>query len=106
MEGAIRSYRKALVDAGTIDSCKVALTSALAAIQNKEWYPGPGSEEEVKTALARNIAEHASFGETDPQKLQSRALRKYFLDQWNWLGPTPSLLRAPRRRRKRVPQAG
>jgi hypothetical protein len=86
-------------DAATRGNCHEALKAALAIVQNIDCRPS-GHDEEVKMALAKNIAEHAAFGETDPQKLRSRALRKYFLDQWNWLSPTPSLMRPPRRRRR------
>jgi hypothetical protein len=84
--------------ARTVDSCQEALKSALATVQNMDC-PKSGRDEDVKTALAKNIAEFAAIGETDPQRLSSCALRKYFLDQWNWLSPTPSLFRPPRRRR-------
>ena len=91
------SSKRKPFDARTLDSCQKALTSALAIVQNLDWESG--RDEDVKTALARNIAELAAIGETEPQRLTSCALRKYFLDQWKWLSPTPSLFRPPRRRR-------
>jgi hypothetical protein len=61
--------------------------------------PESGRDEDVKTALAKNIAELAAIGETDPQRLSTCAVRKYFLGQWEWLSPTPGQFRPPRRRR-------
>ena len=93
------SSRQKSLDAATRGRCHEALKSALAIVQNIDC-PASGHDEKVRMALAKNIAEHAAIGETDPEKLRSRALRKYFLDQWNWLSPTPSLMRPPRRRRR------
>jgi hypothetical protein len=92
------SSKQKSFDAATLATCQEALKSALAIVQNTDC-PAFRHDEDVKVALARHIAEHAAIGETDPQKLRSRALRKYFLDQWNWLSPTPSLMRPPRRRK-------
>jgi hypothetical protein len=92
------SSKRKPFDARTLDSCQEALKSVLAIVQNMDC-PESGRDGDVKTALAKNIAELATVGETDPQRLSSYALRKYFLDRWKWLNPTPSLVRPPRRRR-------
>jgi hypothetical protein len=81
-----------------LESCQEALKSALAIVQNMDC-PESGRDEDVKTALAKNIAELAAIGETDPQRLSTCAVRKYFLGQWTWLSPTPGQFRPPRRRR-------
>ena len=93
------SSKQKSFDAATLASCQEALKSALAIVLNTDC-PAFRHDEDVKVTLAKHIAEHAAIGETDPQRLRSRALRKYFLDQWSWLSPTPSLMRPPRRRRR------
>jgi hypothetical protein len=92
------SSKQKSFEAATLAS-QEALKSALAIVLKTDC-PAFRHDEDVKVTLAKHIAEHAAIGETDPQRLRSRALRKYFLDQWSWLSPTPSLMRPPRRRRR------
>ncbi len=70
------SSKKQPLDKATIGICYAALKSALVAIRDTDWYPGPGSDEEIKAALARAIIEHAASGERSAEKLRTRALMR------------------------------
>lgn len=102
MEGAMRSSKSQSVDSATASICQSALEAALALVRDKVWYLGPDGGDGLREVLARNIAAHAASGETDAKKLKAHALRTFFLHQWNWLSPTPSLTASIKRRKPRT----